>query len=525
MAIYATDTLEDTDAVLLINHTASDGSTWSEHANSTCYIAFTGTSRVFNKTGHGGSAGLCVNSATPAGLDQQVTLGLNCQSAAFTTGALLRQSHMIYYDDSTDLWKLNVVGTGIFPTTVSDPTRFVAGNTYTVIYKEVGNHITVNVDGTERAALDVTGGYILGTVGHCGIAFLSAQATNTGTHVTSFQSGDAAVPATSYTVTAPTVCCTGVATPSATGLRGGVAGVCKLTFTPSGGFLATDFTVSISDAAGGTFGTATIVAGDTSKVFTYTPAIEGAKTITVTETSANGFGVKTATTTVTDDAIVVDGNSLSDDIGAPVGVGVSWPRTLQTQIGTAYAVFDFAITGTTTPVLAGAFATNIKPTLDLVVGTKYLIISEMVNHISLTNPSPSAAVTWAAMVSYITAAAPSATAVMLLTGTPRTGAFAVLDGSQNTSGFNTRIADTNALARVDWGTVTGLKALVDVVIDVRAQDPTNTTYYVDGAHPSVALLTIIATQVEGAIACLSGGPTGGGGVSSTTSRARVVIFN
>lgn len=509
MAIYATDTFTDADNTTLQAHTAGDGSTWTGHLQKTADVVFF-NNEVYDKTAVTGQSGLYVNSATPQ-VDQAVTLTVHCLTHALNFGAILRTDHYVYYDAAASggSWKMFLLGGSLFNATV-DAGRFVAGNTYTVVFKEIGNTITVSVNGTQVYSLVVTGGFIKSTAGKCGIGFFNIQGAATSFHIADFQSGDPQVAATGITLTVPTVCATNVPTPSATGLDGQVCQPCSISFTPSGGVLASDFTPTFSDGHGGTFTGGTITAGQSSAIFRYTGASAGNRTITATDNTGNAFAQATGNTSVVDDVVLVDGNSLFSLNDGIHGVFAGMSVFLQTLFGANRPVFCYARSGNTTAQRTAAFPTAVAPTAALVRGRKLLVMMEWSNDFSETNPSPSTATAIAHVQAYVTQALAAGCVVILCTSTTRspTSPYAKWFPDQGSTAANAAVLDAaidtvNAAIRANYQ-AWGAKAVVEIRNDANMSDPTNVTYFfTDGTHYQPAGESRAATLIYNLLGTLS----------------------
>lgn len=517
MPTYWSDTFTDTNGTELSAHPPDSGGTWAKHANNNC-TAVIQSGELVTGTPSGGFGQFYVHSATPA-LDQQVTItGHYLSNDGSNIGVLLRSNYFIYYDLSNSSWTVLVIGQGVAGSAL-DAGRFTIGNSYDITFKVIGLGggsgctITIVVGSTQVYTQTITGGLSISTAGKTGVGYSGNTGLATGFHITAANAGDVLTPALGYTLTFPTLCGTHIPTPVMSGQRGTVLPPALVTLTPSGGVLATDFTATASDASGGTFGEIRIVAGQFSGTFTYTPASAGAKTITVTESSANGFGAHTAATTVTNDVLIIDGNSINDNVVQNVGYAPA--VTLQTLLAPFWYVMTFAISGRTTPDLTAEFATKIQPTLNLVVGKKYLYVMEIGNDFSNHNPSPSAATVWSRLQSYITQAVGAGAKVLASTCLPRTtGAgtnWAPDQGSAeaNRALWQSSVDTVNASLRAGWGAA-GASAIVDPVADSRFQVPSNSTYFVDGTHLTSVGCAELAQQIPALLADLTGGPTGGG---------------
>ena len=177
--------------------------------------------------------------------------------------------------------------------------------------------------------------------------------------------------------------------------------------------------------------------------------------------------------------IVCLGNSIT--AGDGLSVGQDYPSVLRTSLGATWQVFNCGHSGYTTPQLLAGFA-EVQSHRAWQTSNNVLVVNEVGNDIILGGASEATA--RENMRALIAQGRASGWRVLFATTTPRTAGGQVECANINTY-FRTHPSEHDGL--VDWAA------------DSHLSDPTNTTYYQDGVHPTAAGAVILASLTAAAL--------------------------
>lgn len=198
--------------------------------------------------------------------------------------------------------------------------------------------------------------------------------------------------------------------------------------------------------------------------------------------------------------IVFDGNSMTFGTGA-TGSG-SYPTQTLLNLNSNYSFYNIGVTGQTIDQMSADFETDPFYLYDTSMSKNIYVAWEGTNAMrSPANQTPAQA--YASMVTLCNKAKKRGFVVVVLTTLPST-----------TAGFNTNQVAFNNLLKADFTTSIGTRIyspnvgvtyadrLVDVAAITNLSDPSNTTYYGDGIHPTNAGYALVGVDAAAGILTL-----------------------